>query len=202
MELAMKKTAAVLLGILLASGNAFAAGGDAAGAKQDEDQRSLDEVRGDLQKSFDELFTLMGIVAGGLKNGLEEGAKNIQSQLDGSDGTTLISKSDDLKKYTQSRVYKVERRPDGTWKVTLAVVNPNDFPVRLVDLTRDGSVLLIDHEGFAHSALMDEDTPRTLSVPEKSAKKLVFLFPDPDGAKPLKLRLFGEEFPLVQQNVL
>ncbi len=197
----MKKTAAVLLSMLLAAGTALAADTDAPGS-QKEDQRSMDEVRGDLQKSFDELFTLMGIVAGGLKNGLEEGAKNIQTQLDGSDGTTLITKADELKKYTQCRIYNVERKPDGAWKITLAVSNPNDFPVRLANLTKEGAVLLIDHEGFAHSALTDDGTPRTLSVPEKSAKKLVFFFPDPDGAKPLKLRLFGKEFPLVQQNVL
>jgi len=200
----MIRCTAFLLGIFLAAGNVFAADGDAARSGREDqpsNQPSLDEVRTDLQKSFDELFNIMGVVAGGLKSGLEEGAKNLQSQLDRSDGTTMVTTADELKKHTQCRIYGVEQISGG-WKIILAVVNPNEYPVRLANLTREGAVLLIDHEGFAYNAIMGADAQRTVTVPEKSAKKLVFSFPEPDGAKPLKLRLFGAEFPLEQQNVL
>ncbi len=194
------KTAAFLLSMLLAAGTAAAQEESSADGK--ESQPSLDEVRTDLQKSFDELFTLMGAVVGGLKTGLEEGAKNIQTQLDGSDGTTLIATAGDLRKHTQCRIYGMQQKADGGWKISLAVANPNAYPVRLANLTKDGAVLLIDDEGFAHSAIADTNSPRTLTVPENSAKKIVFSFPETDGAKPSRLRLYGAEFQLEKQNVL
>ena len=145
-----------------------------------------------IQEAFGGLISIMGEALGGMTKGMQEGARDMQAQLDGSDGTRLISNSKDLATLTETRVLKAEQQEDRSWRIILAVKNPQEFPVRLTGLTEKQQVLLLDQENFVY-----EQTPvgeRLMTVPERAAQKLTFFFPELDGSTPKNIRLYGMDF--------
>lgn len=149
-----------------------------------------------IQEAFGGLISIMGEALGGMTKGMQEGARDMQAQLDGSDGTRLISNSKDLATLTETRVLKAEQQEDRSWRIILAVKNPQEFPVRLTGLTEKQQILLLDQENFVY-----EQNPvgeRLVTVPERAAQKLVFLFPELDASTPRTLRLYGMDLPVPQ----
>ena len=145
-----------------------------------------------IQEAFGGLISVMGEAIGGMTRGMQEGARDLQAQLDGSDGTRVISSGKDLAALTETRVLKAEQLEDRSWRITLAVRNPQEFPVRLAGLTEKQQVLLLDQENFVY-----EQTPvgeRLMTVPERAAQKLTFFFPELDGSTPKNIRLYGMDF--------
>ena len=138
----------------------------------------------------------MGEAIGGMTRGMQEGARDLQAQLDGSDGTRVISSGKDLAALTETRVLKAEQLEDRSWRITLAVRNPQEFPVRLAGLTDKRQVLLLDQEDFVHEPASTGE--RLVTVPERAAQKLVFLFPELDASTPRTLRLYGMDLPVPQ----
>lgn len=149
-----------------------------------------------IQEAFGGLISVMGEAIGGMTRGMQEGARDIQAQLDGSDGTRVISSGKDLAALTETRVLKAEQLEDRSWRITLAVRNPQEFPVRLAGLTDKRQVLLLDQEDFVHEP--GSVGERLVTVPERAAQKLVFLFPELDGSTPRTLRLYGMDLPVPQ----
>lgn len=150
----------------------------------------------DIQEAFGGLISVMGEAIGGMTRGMQEGARDIQAQLDGSDGTRVISSGKDLAALTETRVLKAEQLEDRSWRITLAVRNPQEFPVRLAGLTDKRQVLLLDQEDFVHEP--GSVGERLVTVPERAAQKLIFLFPELDGSTPRTLRLYGMDFAVPQ----
>ena len=91
---------------------------------------------------------------------------------------------------------KAEQLEDRSWRITLAVRNPQEFPVRLAGLTDKRQVLLLDQEDFVHEP--GSVGERLVTVPERAAQKLIFLFPELDGSTPRTLRLYGMDFAVPQ----
>lgn len=149
-----------------------------------------------IQEAFGGLISVMGEAIGGMTRGMQEGARDIQAQLDGSDGTQVISSGKDLASLTETRVLKAEQLEDRSWRITLAVRNPQEFPVRLAGLTDKRQVLLLDQEDFVHEP--GSVGERLVTVPERAAQKLTFLFPELDGSTPRTLRLYGMDLPVPQ----
>ena len=157
---------------------------------------SKEEVELNLQEAFGGLFSIMGEAIGGMTKGMQEGARDMQAQLDGSDGTRLITNSKDLAALTETRVLKAEQQEDRSWRIILAVKNPQEFPVRLTGLTEKQQILLLDQENFVY-----EQNPvgeRLVTVPERAAQKLTFFFPELDGSTPKTIRLYGMDFAVPQ----
>ena len=149
-----------------------------------------------IQEAFGGLISVMGEAIGGMTKGMQEGARDMQAQLDGSDGTRLITNSKDLAALTETRVLKAEQQEDRSWRIILAVKNPQEFPVRLTGLTEKQQILLLDQENFVY-----EQNPvgeRLVTVPERAAQKLTFFFPELDGSTPRTLRLYGMDLPVPQ----
>lgn len=149
-----------------------------------------------IQEAFGGLISVMGEVIGGMTRGMQEGARDLQAQLDGSDGIRVISSGKDLAALTETRVLKAEQLEDRSWRITLAVRNPQEFPVRLAGLTDKRQVLLLDQEDFVHEPASTGE--RLVTVPERAAQKLVFLFPELDASTPRTLRLYGMDLPVPQ----
>lgn len=149
-----------------------------------------------IQEAFGGLISVMGEAIGGMTRGMQEGARDLQAQLDGSDGTRVISSGKDLAALTETRVLKAEQLEDRSWRITLAVRNPQEFPVRLAGLTDKRQVLLLDQEDFVHEPASTGE--RLVTVPERAAQKLTFLFPELDGSTPRTLRLYGMDLPVPQ----
>ena len=152
---------------------------------------SIEEMQKEVQKSMTEVISILS----GLSIGMQESALKIQEQLDGSDGTKLVVSKKDMAELLQVRVFKSEELEKGVWRVTMAVKNTNDFPVRLVNLTRKQSVLLLDVDTFAYNPMAREGQRRTVTVPARASVKIPFEFSGLD-AKPGTLRIFDTDFPV------
>jgi len=156
---------------------------------------SMRDVQNEVQNAMNEIITIMGTVMSGMAAGMGAGAENIQAQLDGADGTKLIANKKDLAEFLQVSVLKLEEQEKGNWRVTLAIKNSNDFPVRLVNLTRKQSVLMLDANGFAYDPVLQQESARTLTVAARAAVKAAFDFSGLE-AKPGTIRLFDTDFPV------
>jgi len=161
-----------------------------------EKELSLQEAQEEMQNALREIISASGKVLTGMAAGMQEGAQDIQIQLDSLDGTKLIANKKDLAELLQVNVFKLEEQGNGAWRVTLALKNTNAFPVRLTNLTNRQSVLLLDDAGFAYSPVPSPDLSRTLTVPARAAIKATFDFSGLDEVKPGLFRLFDTDIPL------
>ena len=144
------------------------------------------------------MLSISGAMLSGMAKGMQEGVEDIQKQLDSADGVRLIANKEDLAEFLQVSVLKLEEITEhekGQWSVTLAIKNSNDFPVRLVNLTRQHSILMLDSEGFAYDPIRHEQSARTLTVAARTAIKMKFDFTGLE-ARPGVIRLFDTDFPL------
>lgn len=149
-----------------------------------------------LQNAFDDILSVLGEALGGMTRGVQQGARDMQTRLDGADGTRLIASGNDLASLTETRVLRAEQQEDRSWRIVLAVRNPQEFPLRLTGLTDRQQVLLLDQEDFVHEPRSVGE--RVVTVPERAAQKLEFLFPELDGSTPRTLRLYGMDFAVPQ----
>ena len=156
---------------------------------------SNQELEQGLQEVFGSLFTVMEGTIGGMTKGMQEGARDMQTRLDGADGTRLITNAKELTELTETGVLKTEQLEDGSWKITLSVKNTQEFPVRLTGLTDKQQVLLLDQENYAYEQKGGE---RIVTVPERAAQKIALVFPELDGSVPKTLRIYGMDFPVPQ----
>ena len=65
-------------------------------ASEGKKAETLEGVQGEVQKSVNEMLSITGSVLSGMSSGMQEGAQKIQEQLDGADGTRLVSNKKDL----------------------------------------------------------------------------------------------------------
>lgn len=160
-------------------------------------EQSLQDIQTEVQGLMNEMVTITGSMMSGMAAGMQEGAENAQAQLDGADGTRLIGNKKDLSELLQVSVYKLEEQEKGSWRITLAIKNTNDYPVRLVNLTRKQTALLLDVDGFAHEQTPQEGQARLVTVASRAAVKVSFIFAGLE-AKPGMLRLFDLDIPVNQ----
>ena len=156
---------------------------------------SLQDVQSEVQNVMNDLISTGAAIFSGMAAGMQEGAEKAQAQLDSADGTRLISNKSELSSLVEVKVSRLEELGNGSWRVILAFRNANDFPVRLVNLNRKKSVLMLDAEGFAYNQELQKDSTRTLTVASKAGVKAAFMFSGLE-AKPGAIRLFDTDFPL------
>lgn len=156
---------------------------------------SAQDVQNEMKNVMQEMLSITGAMVSGMAAGMQEGAEKTQAQLDGADGTRLISNKKDLAELVQVTIFKLEEQGNGSWRVTLAIKNTNDFPVRLTNLTRKQSVLLLDAEGFAHDPVRQDGSGRMLTVAARAAIKASFDFSGLEE-RPGIIRLFDTDFPV------
>lgn len=165
----------------------------AADAEVENNAAENSNVHTEIQNVFNELLSVSGEMISGMSAGMREGAQNMQQQLDGADGTRLITNKDDLAELVTVTIYRFEEKEDGIWSVTLAIKNANDFPVRLTNLTSKQIVLMLDAEGFAYDPLRHEGSVRILTIAARAAVKVNFDFSGLE-AKPEVIRLYDTDF--------
>ena len=160
-------------------------------------EQSLQDIQSEVQNAMNEMISITGSMLSGMAAGMQEGAEKTQAQLDGADGTKLIANKKELAELLQVSVFKLDDQGNGGWRVILAVKNSNEFPIRLVNLTRKQTALLLDVDGFAHEQTLQERQARTVTVPPRAAVKATFTFAGLE-AKPVIFRLFDMDFPVNQ----
>lgn len=131
-------------------------------------------------------------LASGFNEGVEDGRKG----GDRHEGTHTVSSQDDFKRLGLGlRVIKTETIDPGQVEVTLALDNPNDFPVRLTKLGNLRNVVLLDRDGFSYSLPRPEEQGRDVIALGRSATRLRYSFSEVEG-RPGTLRLFDIDVPV------
>ncbi|MDR2826195.1 MAG: hypothetical protein LBV76_05305 [Deltaproteobacteria bacterium] len=151
------------------------------------------DVQTGVKDATNELLSIMGDVVSGMSGGMQEGARKMQEQLDGADGVRLVSNKDDLANLLQLSVLQLEHPGDGKYKVTLAVRNTNEFPVRLVNLRHAQAIMLLDAEGFAYALKNPAEQGANITVPSRAAVRASYTFEGVQAA-PAFVRLHDTDF--------
>jgi hypothetical protein len=155
-------------------------------------QRSTKETAKDLTKATVE--TSKEILSG-IKDGIDEGRKSTE----GLDGAVVVSTYDEVAKYLDVSILSVktpkDKGKDKTVEVVLAVANKHTKPVRMANLKRQGSMVLLDGEGFASH--LASGSPNNDEITVLSGMKEKFLYTFDGDAKTAKvLRLYGHDYDL------
>ena len=152
-----------------------------------------EEPRKDLKGVISEMMTTMTGVAAGMSEGIQDGVRKGKELLDGSDGVRSIGKKEDMAALSQSHILKLENAGEGRYKVTLAVRNSNDFPVRIVNLGYDQSIVLLDTEGFAYLLKNPAEQGANITAPARASVRASFTFEGVEGT-PSVIRLHDTDF--------
>ena len=161
---------------------------------------SLKELETELHGTLSQIIGTGGSILSSVAGGVQEGAGKVQEKMEGAidtpgdgNGVTVISSKENLNKYLTVDVHKVEDLGNGTWRLTVALRNSNEFTARLVGLDRKQTVLLLDTEDFAYFPTSEQ--AKSVTVVPRAAAKVDFTFTGLD-AKPKTFRLFETDFPV------
>ncbi|MEJ1250637.1 hypothetical protein [Denitratimonas tolerans] len=174
-----KSISAVCLLLLVATGSAIA------------DTR-------DVVRSVTERVVSFGKdIVGGVAEGVDSGRKGAE----GTDGSIVVGKHEELAGVGQIRLIGVQPWEGATATVTVefAIDNRSDKPLRLVGFTERGSLLRIDHEGFATPLAGGHGNPAELTVPAKASIKQAFVFQgSPKDTR--AVRVWGTDYALAAER--
>lgn len=130
-------------------------------------------------------------IVSGAEAGVEQGRKTGES----TDGAVLVSTREELAELLNVSVLKLENVGDGIFKVTLAIRNENEFPVRITELNEMKAVVLLDSDGFAYTLTSPELQGMDVTVLGRAATKTSYTFIKVEGT-PAIFRLLGQDYPI------
>ena len=168
-------------------------------ASEEKEAGTLEDAQREVKKSVNEMLSITGSVLSGMSSGMQEGAQKIQEQLDGADGTRLVSNKKDLVELLQVSILRTEDLGNNACRVTLAIKNENEFPLRLVNLTAQNAILLLDAKGFAHEPKPAQGRSRTITIAGRTAVKISLEFMELE-AEPQQIRLFDTDIPITGET--
>jgi hypothetical protein len=131
-------------------------------------------------------------IASGFTEGVDEGRKG----GDSTDGARIAASKDDFTRLGLSyKVIKATTIDPDQVEVTLALNNPNEFPVRLTNLSSLRNVVLLDQDGFSYSLPRPLEQGRDVTALGRSATRLRYSFSGVEG-RPGTFRFFDIDVPV------
>lgn len=106
-----------------------------------------------------------------------------------------------LTQYTELTIMNAVPLDDQRYEINIGVKNLADKPVRLMDLYDDREVLLLDQDGFAYPLaenLVYGEQTQFILIPHEAGIRAKWIFRNVE-AKPVKVRVFGKDYPIVAQ---
>lgn len=155
-------------------------------------QRSTKDTAKDVTKTT--VATSKEILSG-MAEGIDEGRKSTE----GLDGAVVISTHDKIEEYLDISVLEVKAPKDSkdnkTVEVVLAIANKHTKPVRLANLQRKGSMVLLDNEGFAIHLRDGASNENEITILPGLKERFKYVF-DGDAKTVKSLRLYGHDYDL------
>ena len=155
-------------------------------------QRSTKDTAKDVTKATVE--TSKEILSG-MSEGIDEGRKSTE----GLDGAVVISTHDKIEEYLDVSVLEVkapkEPKDNKTVEVVLAIANKHTKPVRLANLQRKGSLVLLDSAGFATHLRGGSSNENEITILPGLKERFKYVF-DGDAKAVKSLRLYGHDYDL------
>ena len=127
--------------------------------------------------------------------GVSQGVESALDQAEGTRNAQLVSDKQSLAKLLEVTALRSESLNERSFKITLAIHNKNDFPVRLTRLWEVSSVVLLDTEGYSYVLSDPRDQGKDVIVLGKSRTRVRFTFNDVEG-RPATLRLYDTDIAL------
>jgi len=156
-------------------------------SKKEEKEQST--VKNAVTKATSKVITFGKDLVGGLSEGVTDGRKGSE----GSDGAIIVSNLTEMDESVTIKLLGVEQSGDSQVIATFAIKNPNNQPVRLINLRERGALLSIDKDGFATGLSSSLQNPDNVTVPENAAVKASFIFQGKE-ADTFTIRVWGREF--------
>ncbi len=125
----------------------------------------------------------------GFVEGIQEGRR---SGRDNDGGNLVATRADMARLGLKAEVRTLERKADGAYEITLALNNPNDFPVRLVNLSDIRNIVVVDKDGFSYSLDNPLVQGRDVTALGRSATRLRYSFSGLE-ARPAVFRLYDTD---------
>ena len=150
-----------------------------------EDAKTLKES---LRSIATEIVTTGKEAMTGLSEGVEQGL----DENGGSDKVKVVKSGNEFSQLLSAAILNVKRRGQGTYELTLAVKNDNDFPVRIAGVWDLENVVLLDREGFSYSPENQTGQMTSVTALSKSLTRLRFVFSGVESP-PARLRFYGKE---------
>jgi len=148
---------------------------------------------------------IKGVVSGTISagkdavSGVVEGVQDGRKSGDSVDGARVVAGKADVGSFNlKIDARAMERKGDGIYEITLAVHNPNDFSVRLINLNEPRNLVLLDKDGFSY-ALEDPGVQGVdVTALGRSATRMRYTFKNVE-ALPATIRLYDVDAPIPQQ---
>lgn len=144
-----------------------------------------------------------GIVKGGVKSvvsgvvsagkdaisGVTEGVDTGRKEGESTDQSKLVANKADFQRLTSIKVVKSESMGNNQYKLTLALKNDNDFPVRITNLSEPKYIMLIDADGFSTTIDSPLVQGKDITALPKSLTRVRYVFSNVE-AEPAIFRFF------------
>lgn len=127
---------------------------------------------------------------GGIQEGIDEG----RTGAEGVDGAVVVTTHDEAAKYLDLSIVSLAPASEsGGVKVVLGALNRHDEPVRMTNLQRTGSLLLVDKNEFATHLRSTASNPDSITIQPNLKEKFTFVF-DGEAETIAALRVYGHEY--------
>lgn len=111
------------------------------------------------------------------------------------DPSRVVATKADLARLLKVEIIKVENLNQGHWRLTVALRNNNEAPVKVINLSARGQVIVLDKDGFAYPSFETKLGAQDGVVLPRSALRLRCDFKDLES-RPMVFRIYGTDFPV------
>lgn len=138
-----------------------------------------------------------GIVSTGkdAMSGISEGIDEGRRQGESLDRARLVATKAEFQSLLSISVFKSEDLGDDVFRLTLAIKNDNEFPVRVTNLFEPANVVLLDKDGFSVPLMDPIQQGHDITALPRSMTRATFTFGGVES-EPDVFRLFDSDAPV------
>jgi hypothetical protein len=135
-------------------------------------------------------------VGAGVNEGFDEGRKGTV----GPDGALIITTKDEVAKYLELAILSakpISTEADGV-DIVLSVTNKYDQPIRMANLMRKGSLVLLDKDGFATHLQDSSSNEDSITVLPGLKEKFTYRF-NGKADEIVTIKIYGHDYELPEK---
>jgi hypothetical protein len=135
---------------------------------------------------------------GGVNKGITEGRK----EAEGVDGASIVTDIEEIDNNIAIKIITMKSLLNDTkTEIEIGFNNLTDKPIRIANLSNQGTLLLLDADGYSFGLDSSKGYEPDLTIPANAGKKHSFLFNLP-AAKAKTLRLWNKDFILSKIEIM
>ncbi|MEJ8847478.1 hypothetical protein [Variovorax rhizosphaerae] len=128
-----------------------------------------------------------------MMSGVSDGVTDGRKTGEAADGAVLVSNLAEFEAKVDARLLTIAAASDDRVDAEFALRNHGKKPVRMINLQKRGTVLILDKDAFAHELSSDTTNPLDVTIPENAGIKVKFTF-NGTAKDMVAVRVWGKEF--------